>query len=89
MKSTILFIFTLLTVCVSQYCVAHPGDDKAKATAKSIEKERYLKMKQDEKFLKDAKKQYWASQSKQVRKTIKQTNKRNAQNQKSNVRVFY
>ena len=57
------------------------GDDNSKETstksAKEVQKERYTNLKQDQKYLKNAKKQYWASQSKQVKKTIKQTKKRN------------
>ncbi|MBN9292554.1 MAG: hypothetical protein J0G96_01090 [Flavobacteriia bacterium] len=93
MKTTILLIITLLTVSIAPNCVAGTiSDDNnkeaSKNSSKSIEKERYKKYKEDQKYLKLAKKQYWASQSKQVKKTIKQTEKRNKQNAKTN-QVYY
>lgn len=51
---------------------------------KAIEKNREQKLKQDQKYLKQAKKQFWAMQSKQVRKTVKQTEKRNRINTAEN-----
>ena len=68
----------------SQNCLASTygdGDGNTKETstksAKTIEKERYINLKQDQKYLKVAKKQYWKAQSKQVKKTIKKAEKRN------------
>lgn len=80
MKTTILFITILFTDIYNPHCLAsYYGDDNSKETrsAKKVQKERYRNLKQDQKYLKNAKKQYWVSQSKQVKKTIKQTKKRN------------
>ena len=87
MKTTFIFALVLITAFFSQNCIASTygdGDGNTKETstksAKTIEKERYITLKQDQKYLKAAKKQYWEAQSKQVKKTIKQTEKRNRMN---------
>ncbi|HRO74707.1 MAG TPA: hypothetical protein PLP27_00995 [Crocinitomicaceae bacterium] len=87
MKTTILFIFILLTTFSHQNCLAFNGDDKGNSkqiSDKAIEKNREQKLKQDQKYLKQAKKQFWAMQSKQVKKTVKQTEKRNRINSAEN-----
>lgn len=71
-----------ITFIFSQNCLAgnsdgdKSNDNKSTNSEKTIEKERAQKYKADQKYLKQAKKQFWASQSKQVRKTVKATQKR-------------
>jgi hypothetical protein len=82
MKTTIYFFIVFITFIFSQNCYANnadngkSNDNKSGKSEKAIEKEREQKLKADQKFLKDAKKNFWAMQSKQVRKTVKQTQKR-------------
>jgi hypothetical protein len=83
MKTTIYFFIVFITFIFSQNCYANnadngkSNDNKSGKSEKTIEKEREQKLKADQKFLKDAKKNFWAMQSKQVRKVVKQTQKRN------------
>lgn len=82
MKIIIQITFLLITFIFSQNCLAgnsdngKSNDNKTSKEEKLVEKQRAQKLKADQKYLKEAKKQFWASQSKQVRKTVKQTQKR-------------
>lgn len=82
MKFLLLLTISFITTILSFNCYAETiGGNKSKETSskseRAIDKSISNRVRQDQKYLKRAKKQYWAAQSKQVKRTIKQTNKRN------------
>lgn len=90
MKTTRLFILLLIAFFAMPTfgaTITTNGDDKT--NQKNIQKQRAKDKEADQKYLAQSKKAFWKAQSKQVKKTIKQANKRNKSNRTSNNYLLY